>query len=256
MADLLILISIDTPGVINRVSGLFAGHPNLIQGFNTFLPPGYRIECGSGDNPNTIRVTTPMGTTVQSITPSGPLLESAFNQQGANGGYGQPRQGSWQQGPPHGESPDGAMFSPQAQGGAGFGGHGSSATYEQQQATAAAQQRGVSQLQNAVTAAAGLPLGRNALTPTPGPQGAGMNGQGAQGAPGAEKRGPVEFNHAISYVNKIKVCYQSSNHNTKDRGLNTIRTASTLSLKYTSNFLRYCRHISASQSRFRTCMRK
>jgi paired amphipathic helix protein Sin3a len=23
---------------------------------------------------------------------------------------------------------------------------------------------------------------------------------------GLEKRGPVEFNHAISYVNKIKVC--------------------------------------------------
>jgi paired amphipathic helix protein Sin3a len=30
-----------------------------------------------------------------------------------------------------------------------------------------------------------------------------MNGAGAQ--PGLEKRGPVEFNHAISYVNKIKV---------------------------------------------------
>lgn len=60
--------AIDTPGVINRVSELFAGHPNLIQGFNTFLPPGYRIECGAGNDPNTIRVTTPMGTTVQSIT--------------------------------------------------------------------------------------------------------------------------------------------------------------------------------------------
>ncbi|KAJ4161060.1 Transcriptional regulatory protein sin3 [Fusarium oxysporum] len=63
--------AIDTPGVINRVSELFAGHPNLIQGFNTFLPPGYRIECGAGNDPNTIRVTTPMGTTVQSITGRG-----------------------------------------------------------------------------------------------------------------------------------------------------------------------------------------
>ncbi|KAJ1032940.1 hypothetical protein NDA16_000219 [Ustilago loliicola] len=36
--------SIDTPGVIERVSTLFRGHPSLIQGFNTFLPPGYRIE--------------------------------------------------------------------------------------------------------------------------------------------------------------------------------------------------------------------
>ena len=36
--------SIDTPGVIARVSHLFKGHPELIVGFNTFLPPGYKIE--------------------------------------------------------------------------------------------------------------------------------------------------------------------------------------------------------------------
>eukprot|EP00741_Cyanophora_paradoxa_P007582 tig00001155_g7334.t1 len=36
--------AIDTPGVIIRVSRLFAGHRNLILGFNTFLPPGYKIE--------------------------------------------------------------------------------------------------------------------------------------------------------------------------------------------------------------------
>uniref|UniRef100_H2YZP9 Paired amphipathic helix protein Sin3a n=1 Tax=Ciona savignyi TaxID=51511 RepID=H2YZP9_CIOSA len=36
--------SIDTPGVIARVSHLFNGHPDLIVGFNTFLPPGYKIE--------------------------------------------------------------------------------------------------------------------------------------------------------------------------------------------------------------------
>ncbi|KAH9819506.1 the Msin3a Pah1-Sap25 Sid complex, partial [Melampsora americana] len=35
--------TIDTPGVINGVSSLFRGHPALIQGLNTFLPPGYRI---------------------------------------------------------------------------------------------------------------------------------------------------------------------------------------------------------------------
>jgi paired amphipathic helix protein Sin3a len=37
-------ISIDTPGVIARVSELFRGHRNLILGFNTFLPAGYKIE--------------------------------------------------------------------------------------------------------------------------------------------------------------------------------------------------------------------
>jgi paired amphipathic helix protein Sin3a len=36
--------TIDTPGVIARVSDLFRGHTSLILGFNTFLPPGYKIE--------------------------------------------------------------------------------------------------------------------------------------------------------------------------------------------------------------------
>ena len=57
--------SIDTPGVIDRVSSLFRGHPALIQGFNTFLPPGYRIDFyASVNDPNGfIYVTTPTGTT-------------------------------------------------------------------------------------------------------------------------------------------------------------------------------------------------
>lgn len=58
--------SIDTPGVIARVSALFHGHSDLIQGFNTFLPPGYRIECTSSTEATTITVTTPAGTTTQS----------------------------------------------------------------------------------------------------------------------------------------------------------------------------------------------
>ncbi|XP_044596895.1 paired amphipathic helix protein Sin3a-like isoform X2 [Cotesia glomerata] len=41
--------SIDTPGVISRVSNLFKGHPELIVGFNTFLPPGYKIEVHSNE---------------------------------------------------------------------------------------------------------------------------------------------------------------------------------------------------------------
>ncbi|KAL5494645.1 hypothetical protein ACEPAI_106 [Sanghuangporus weigelae] len=36
---------IDTSEVIDRVSSLLRGHNDLIQGFNTFLPPGYRIPC-------------------------------------------------------------------------------------------------------------------------------------------------------------------------------------------------------------------
>ncbi|KAF7312188.1 HDAC-interact domain-containing protein [Mycena indigotica] len=56
--------AIDTPGVIKRVSALFNEHPILIQGFNTFLPSGYRIECGKDSQDSTyITVTTPTGTT-------------------------------------------------------------------------------------------------------------------------------------------------------------------------------------------------
>ncbi|OBZ85577.1 putative Xaa-Pro aminopeptidase P [Choanephora cucurbitarum] len=56
--------AIDTPGVIERVSSLFRGHPALISGFNTFLPPGYRIECSTDAHfRDIIKVTTPTGTT-------------------------------------------------------------------------------------------------------------------------------------------------------------------------------------------------
>jgi paired amphipathic helix protein Sin3a len=196
---------IDTPGVINRVSELFAGHPNLIQGFNTFLPPGYRIECGTGNDPNTIRVTTPMGTTVQSITGAGRLAigDSSIGQGVSNNAYyGNQRPGNWQQ--HHSmESPEG-VFSPQNQnGGPAFNQNQAHSSYEAQQAAAAhqQQQRGVSQLTSAVATTLGHPP-RNAHTPTPGGQ-PNINGGGTQ--PGLEKRGPVEFNHAISYVNKIKV---------------------------------------------------
>ncbi|KAI9806637.1 MAG: hypothetical protein M1825_006094 [Sarcosagium campestre] len=239
--------AIDTPGVIERVSTLFAGHPNLIQGFNTFLPPGYRIECGTGDDPNAIRVTTPMGTTVSSMGAAmgGNILGNGLP---STNGTSQPArhapqydhgqrnsQGSWQQAPQQPAGPPDAMFSPdgrpvaspmfvphpgpsQPQGAVGdVSGH-----RDQQNVNAAAmaqhqqEQRGVSQLQNAITAAANGPQVRQSLaqgSPTAAQnQAAGATGPGGPAAPGPalgaqpplEKRGPVEFNHAISYVNKIK----------------------------------------------------
>lgn len=61
--------------MLSQVSTLFRGHPALIQGFNTFLPPGYRIECTvsppvdgastSAGLTTTITVTTPMGMTTR-----------------------------------------------------------------------------------------------------------------------------------------------------------------------------------------------
>jgi len=149
-----------------------------------------------------------MGTTVSSITGGArrSLPESQIVQGGVGGGYyNTQRPGNWQQ-PQHTiESPEG-HFSPHNQSaGPPYGqSQPQQQNYEASHAAAAAthqqQQRGVSQLTNAVLTMGHVP--RNTHTPTPGAQ-AGMNG-GQQ--PGMEKRGPVEFNHAISYVNKIKVC--------------------------------------------------
>jgi paired amphipathic helix protein Sin3a len=228
--------AIDTPGVIERVSTLFAGHPNLIQGFNTFLPPGYRIECGTGDDPNAIRVTTPMGTTVQSMgsglrPPSNP--PNGITNGAASGGrqssfYDQAgRNPSWQSqhATEPGYSPRGAAGSLSLYGQQGQSQAQLEAQMQREQQAAAnaaavaqaqhqQEQRGVSQLQNAVSVATNGTPSRQLVqgTPTPGqsipmetslstPGPAGLQQNGAP----EKTRGPVEFNHAISYVNKIKV---------------------------------------------------
>lgn len=78
--------SIDTPGVINRVSQLFKGHPDLIMGFNTFLPPGYKIEVQTNDlvnvtTPGQIHYITPHGISVQNIPASGATSQPPINHQ-------------------------------------------------------------------------------------------------------------------------------------------------------------------------------
>lgn len=212
VSGLLTFNSIDTPGVIGRVSELFAGHPNLIQGFNTFLPPGYRIECGLENNPNSIRVTTPSGSTIHSIGPR-PRIQmetaqapsSAPNQRFAE----QPQRPANWQGPLHSiESPE-AQFSTPAQGGhsAMPQGSGQSATFD---GHSPVQQRGQPAPPN-TSAAAHAPVPRNAHTPTPAAAQV-LNGAAAQQANIDSKRGPVEFNHAISYVNKIKASTRPHDH--------------------------------------------
>lgn len=134
-----------------------------------------------------------MGTTVQSISGRATLQESV---PGANGGAYYPRAGPWGERPAHSiESPE-AVFSPQPRNAVPPYGPGQG-SYEAQQAAHQQEQRNVHHLQNAAATVGGQPP-RHAITPSPG---GGPNG--AQ--PGMEKRGPVEFNHAISYVNKIKV---------------------------------------------------
>jgi paired amphipathic helix protein Sin3a len=224
--------AIDTPGVIERVSTLFAGNPNLIQGFNTFLPPGYKIECGTNGDPNAIRVTTPMGTMVSTMPaprPLSPPRSHAVNGNAASqheGTYYETAQGRpWpQQARAQASEVLEGMFSPNNRGlgqplyGPQQGAMpispetinrphpdpvGSAAALAHQQ-----EQRGVSQLQNAVSAATGrsvLSPSMDSITPALGQALSGMTPVAQLGGIGAEKRGPVEFNHAISYVNKIKV---------------------------------------------------
>jgi paired amphipathic helix protein Sin3a len=61
--------AIDTPGVISRVSNLFRGHNDLIEGFNTFLPPGYKIEVQSNDS---VLYTAPNSSLSTLVSSTGP----------------------------------------------------------------------------------------------------------------------------------------------------------------------------------------
>ncbi|GMI47106.1 hypothetical protein TrCOL_g10725 [Triparma columacea] len=68
--------TIDTPGVITRVSNLFRDHPNLILSFNTFLPDCYKIELKAIEGASTPMASgpgiPPQGTHAPSIHPPMP----------------------------------------------------------------------------------------------------------------------------------------------------------------------------------------
>ena len=228
--------AIDTPGVIDRVSTLFAGHPELVQGFNTFLPPGYKIECGLNDDPNSIRVTTPMGTTVQQIPSALGRLGVIPNgisasENGRHGFYadGHPT-GDWAVQPQESDHTENLFAS---------GRHGALSLFAGQPHAAI---EGVSQYDEQTqsdTLAGSLPPG---LTSN-------------QHLLGLEKRGPVEFNHAIGYVNKIKVRITSRFH-CRGKILTLDRIDSHPNLKSISNFSKYYKHISENRNLSRTCTLK
>ncbi|KFY42798.1 hypothetical protein V494_02228 [Pseudogymnoascus sp. VKM F-4513 (FW-928)] len=71
---------IDIPGVINRMSELFAGHPSLVRGFSTFLSEGYQIECGASNDPVANNAITPIQTeqwtAMNDVAPQQPGAES------------------------------------------------------------------------------------------------------------------------------------------------------------------------------------
>ena len=93
--------SIDTPGVIERVLQLFHGHRMLILGFNTFLPPGYKIEFSDDQDEPRVQLKYPQGMTGPQPQPYVPPPASALPVQQAPNHlpgmaptpYGQPMSG-------------------------------------------------------------------------------------------------------------------------------------------------------------------
>ena len=241
--------AIDTPGVIDRVSTLFHGHPQLIQGFNTFLPPGYKIEAGYDNDPNSIRVTTPSGSSLQhtNVHPLPMQLGGRQLVSMAESSVMSPRQmqtepayrftdGTWDR-PSQQDRPAEGPFSPSSRPIPGphlyaqqhmarqsrphYSARDEDMALTEVAAIHQQEQRGVSQLQNAAHVAESQPNSMSSQTQIPDSmagsgQGANATNGGALGIPlglssgqqsAAEKRGGhIEFNHAISYVNKIKVC--------------------------------------------------
>lgn len=170
------------------MSNLFRGHNSLIQGFNTFLPQGYHIECSSDPtDPNPIRVTTPQGTTSRpDCEPVAPYID-----------------GRWQQGQEQYSSyyPGGVQQQQQQQPSQQLAQQQQQSQQQQQQEQQQQEQQLPKQQQqgddgNLANSMSQLHAAANGTRPTV--------------TPDARRPGdPVEFNHAISYVNKIKTRFAS-----------------------------------------------
>lgn len=233
--------SIDTPGVIERVSTLFRGHPQLVSGFNTFLPPGYRIEhANNPHDPNAIRVTTPSGTTIgspgmprinedlhhlgdrhlQSLggppASSQPMSQSSSHPQlypygppfpmpPHMGGHPMQQQSAGPMGshPP----PVGSQYAPMLPSPMSGLMHGPPPQGRPSRGGGPMGMRGDDRMMGGATGPTGMgPGGRGGMGGT-GPGGM-AGGPSVTGFPAdmddPRNRPPVEFNHAIDYVNKIK----------------------------------------------------
>ncbi|KAI8074057.1 hypothetical protein BC940DRAFT_324654 [Gongronella butleri] len=196
--------AIDTPGVIERVSTLFRGHPLLISGFNTFLPPGYCIECMTDEHgQDVIKVTTPQGINLSNA--------------------GEPiRLGGSESAPPHDPVYYGHLYS--------YGGPQGAQTSAQQAPSATSQANAAHTLaqsaQQQVHPSSNAP--RYGQTPPPSQNAPSTHPHHPHAPPPSHypmqqpytaapppppppqddamshRRAPVEFNHAINYVNKIK----------------------------------------------------
>ncbi|EIN13854.1 hypothetical protein PUNSTDRAFT_110022 [Punctularia strigosozonata HHB-11173 SS5] len=243
--------NIDTPGVIERVSRLFQGNALLIQGFNTFLPHGYRIDCSSDPNePNTITVTTPMGIMTQngntySLLPRAlastplplvaPLAIAAPSGVVTPGGLSLPSTGALPTqalptpgpgGPPFSTGPGSGLGHPLPPIGSGPGSRSITPhPIPPHIAQLQVQPPGFSP-HNLGPFSPGIPGGTSAAASFLG----GLNGNagakgGAAGSGGAQEKASSqgEFNHAISYLNKIKTRF-SDDPNTYKQFLEILQT--------------------------------
>ncbi|KAI8825138.1 uncharacterized protein EV422DRAFT_517588 [Fimicolochytrium jonesii] len=181
--------ALDTPGVIRRVSGLFREHPELISGFNTFLPHGYRIEPGPNGE---VKVTTPRD--------APPYTESVSGLQSLGEGATSVSNGTALLGNPSIPIP-------------GYFGSSGLNSYPPGPLSALQIPPSIPQgpippppsYSAAITSASNI---INSMQSHGSMLGQGPAPPGSK-PPGDDRRPPVEFNHAINYVNKIKNRFSS-----------------------------------------------
>ncbi|CAO3638075.1 unnamed protein product [Mucor fragilis] len=201
--------AIDTPGVIERVSTLFKGHPTLISGFNTFLPPGYRIECSTDPRePDLITVTTPSGVTT---TTGGSASRMHMEAENSASMQGHPQQHHHHQPPPppppQSYYPYGHMHQPPPPPPPSSSMHhpphqGASSAHSMHSIPPPPPQQShpQSMMSQSIYQQPPPPPSQHNRAPVPPP----LHHSPTQPSAPTEKRSPVEFNHAINYVNKIK----------------------------------------------------
>lgn len=81
--------SIDTPGVVIRVMNLFAGHPELLERFNIFLPPGYKITLEANEHVkfdalgSTVLIASPSSSvpSINSLDATSSLIKASMDSQ-------------------------------------------------------------------------------------------------------------------------------------------------------------------------------
>lgn len=198
--------SIDTPGVIQRVSNLFKGHPELIVGFNTFLPPGYKIEVQANDQgfayQVSVSVPSPSGSSHIIQQPAVNLITHTSHPQNIH--VQQPNQPASQSQDQLRAVPNPQMTINLAQNYSRDRERTLSATGTNSTIQTNPQQATGQQSQAATPVTGSLQQAANQQSPV---SDAGGIHRIAQPLFQNDNQ-PVQFNQAIVYVNKIKVCHR------------------------------------------------